>query len=668
VADKPSASPDKPPRSLMQRIMHIILGAPRDLADSSIFRHLSLIPLLAWVGLGADGLSSSSYGPPEAFSTLFTPGGAHTYMAIGLALMTAITVIIISTAYSQIIAEFPHGGGGYVVATKLLGPRIGLVSGCALLVDYMLTITVSIAAAGEAIFDLLPPEMVHWKFTCELVTIGLLILLNIRGVKESVLVLAPIFMLFLLVHALLIGGGIILRAPHLPAMAAQSVEGFRGGLSTLGLWGMFILFAHAFSLGGGTYTGLEAVSNGLPIMREPRVRTARRTMIYMATSLSLCAGGLLLCYLLWEVVPVPGNTINYLLAVRVFAGWPLSSTLVATTMLSAGALLVVGAQAGFIDGPRVLANMAVDGWAPRLFSALSQRLTTRNGILLMGSASMLALIYTHGDVRSLVVMYSINVFLTFSLSMFAMLRLWFGRSGTVGRKRSLAIFGIGLALCLTILCITTVEKFTEGGWITLLATAGVVTVGILIRRHYTAVADQLTRLYQQLENIPTPPENVGAPTPQLDRKKPTAAILVGGYSGLGVHTVLNVLRQFPGQFRNIVFISAGVVDSGEFKGEGAVEALAKRTQESLERYEDLAHRLGLAATSVHGVGTDAVAEAERLCLQVVREFPQTTFFGGKLVFKNEKWYHRLLHNGTAFELFRRLQQEGYLMVIFPARV
>jgi len=141
--------------SLLEKVKHTMVGAPRNIKDPSIFHKLSLVPLLAWIGLGADGLSSSSYGPEEAFRTL----GQHTYLAIFLALATSLTVFIISYSYSRIIEHFPHGGGGYIVATHTLGPKSGLLSGSALLVDYMLTITVSIAACGDALFSFLPIDM-----------------------------------------------------------------------------------------------------------------------------------------------------------------------------------------------------------------------------------------------------------------------------------------------------------------------------------------------------------------------------------------------------------------------------------------------------------------------------------------------------------------------------
>jgi amino acid transporter len=653
--------PDKSTSGL--RLRRIFFGKPHDLEDRSIFHRLALIPILAWIGLGADGLSSSAYGPEEAFRTL----GEHTYLAVALAIMMGATVFIISAAYSRIIEQFPHGGGGYVVATKLLGERAGAISGSALLVDYILTITVSIAAAGDALFSLsfIPEWMHHWKLLFEVLSIVGLVTLNIRGIKESVTVLAPIFALFLVTHAILILGGIV-TAPDLGGTARTAAQGYGAGLGTLGAGGMFLLFVHAYSLGGGTYTGIEAVSNGLPIMREPRIRTARRTMVYMATSLAITASGLILCYLLWNVTYVPGKTMNATLAERLAGGHSVGEVFIVLTLLAEGALLVVAAQTGFIDGPRVIANMAVDSWMPHRFSALSERLTTHNGIVLMGSASIAALLYTGGDVRSLVVMYSINVFLTFSLSLFGMARHWFQtRRERVRWKRRFSLFLLGFVLCATILAITVFEKFMEGGWLTLVLTGVLVAVCFLIRRHYRALHARLARLYAQLEHVADVPQKPPGPP---DPAKPTAAILVGNYGGLGIHTMLNVFRVFPGHFHNIVFLSIGVIDSGGFKGEEAIDALKLSTEEALRKYVDLARRLGIPATYRYAVGTDAVEQADILCDEVMKEFPRTTFFAGKVLFERENWIHRLLHNETAVAIQRRLHWAGKMMVIIPARV
>jgi len=650
----------KPPFG--QRLKRFLLGAPRNLADKTLFHRVSLVAFLAWVGLGADGLSSSAYGPEEAFRTL----GEHRYLAALLAVIMASTVLIIAAAYSRIIEEFPYGGGGYGVATKLLGEKMGVVSGGALLVDYILTITISIAAAGDALFSFLPYSWHYSKLPIEIFLIVFMTMLNLRGVRESVIPLTPVFLIFVITHLIGIVGGIIAHIPDLSQTSREVSSGFQQGWMTLGMGGMLLLLAHAYSLGGGTYTGIEAVSNGLPLMREPRVETGKRTMAYMGVSLAFTATGLLVCYLLWDVHPVEGKTLNAVLFGKLVAGIPGGTVFLILALFSTAALLVVAAQAGFFGGPRVLANMAVDSWMPHRFAALSDRLTVQNGILLMGLASLAALLYTGGNVRHLVVMYSINVFLTFSLSMLGMSRLSWQRirEGKSGKRR-LTLFLIGFLLCITILSITSYEKFGQGGWITLLVTGCVITLCFFIRRHYRKSAAALAKLYANLGEIPLQPD---VKVPPLDPKKPTAAVLVASYGVVGIHTVLNIFRTFPGHFKNLIFLSVGVIDSGSFKGSEAVEALTKETESALSNYVELAKKLGIPATYRMAIGTDAVEEAEKLCLEACQTFPQITFFATKVLFQREKWYHRFLHNETAYAIQRRLQWDGKTMVVIPARV
>jgi len=652
---------------LRGRIKTLLIGRPRDLGDESLFHSISLIALLAWVGLGADGLSSSAYGPPEAFANL----GQHSYLAIFLALAIVITVFVISACYSQLIEEFPSGGGGYLVASKLLGPRIGVVAGSALLVDYVLTITVSIAAAGDALVGLAGPRWADLKLPGEFLAIVALIVLNLRGVKESVKVLLPIFVVFLVSHAVLIFGTIGMHLPDTARVAGDIAEKIRAGANNpeLGILGMLALLLHAYSLGAGTYTGIEAVSNSMQVMREPRVATAKRTMIYMAVSLAVTAGGLIVAYLLLGIQPVATKTLNQVLTERfteeIGVGW-LGAAFVLITLLSEGALLVVAAQAGFIGGPRGLANMAQDSWLPRWFANLSERLVVHNGILLMGGAALAALVYTHGEVSVLVVMYAINVFVTFSLSMLGMCRHWYALRGRHPLwRRRLALFVFGTVLCIGILVVTIWEKFHEGAWRTIVVTGGLVAACLFVNRYYREVGTKLRKLDQTLGQLVT----TGEPNPaEPDPVQPTAVILVGGYSGLGIHTLLNAVRFAPDHFQNFVFISAAVVDSGNFKGSDAVDDLVSHTEQSLSRYVELGQRLGVASTSAMAVGTDAVDALERLCLDVARRFPKSVVFAGQLVFQKDTWLHRLLHNQTAYSLQRRLQWAGIPMVILPTRV
>ena len=648
--------------NILVRIWRAIVGAPKQIRDPHLFHKMSLIPILAWIGLGSDGLSSSAYGPEEAFRAL----GTHTYLAILLGLATALTVFIISYAYARIIEHFPHGGGGYIVATHLISEKAGVVSGSALLVDYVLTITISIASCVDAVFSFLPLQFHHVKVPTACVLTIVLIVLNIRGVKESIAILAPIFATFVATHILMLLDGVFTHTDRFAPLAAEFRTGIRYDFSTIGAFGILLLFLRAYSLGGGTYTGIEAVSNGIQIMREPRVQTGKRTMVYMAVSLAFTAGVLFVCYALMGVKPVEGKTLNAVLADGLFADWPMGSWIAFVTIFSEGALLLVAAQTGFVDGPRVMANMAVDSWFPHRFAALSERLTMRNGVVMMGAASVLLLLYTRGSVSALVVMYSINVFITFSLSQLGMSRFFIRRrSHDPQWLRHLSVHLVGLALCVTILIITTVEKFTEGGWLTLLITSVVIGGCYLIKSHYLTVRKGMAQLDETLLDFPTSgPVN----TSPLDPNEPTAIQLVSGYSGFGIHTLLSVVTTFPRLYTNIIFVSVAVIDSGSFKGAEEIEALEKSVREGMEKYVDLARRLGFAADYRMAVATDVVDGAMNLCTEIAREYPRSTVFTGQLTFRLEKFYHRMLHNETAFAIQRRLQWDGITTVILPIRV
>jgi len=648
--------------TLGDKVKRTLIGRPRDLKDPSIFHKIALIPILAWIGLGADGLSSASYGPEEAFKVL----GKHTYLALALAVATALTVFIISYAYSRIIEYFPSGGGGYIVATQTLGEKAGVLSGSALLVDYMLTITVSIVACGDAIFSFFPASYQPLKTPFEVLAILFLVVINLRGVKESVTMLAPIFIVFILTHVLLIGYGVLKHLPEIGAVAGEVRSGFQGGLATLGLGGMGLLFLRAFSMGGGTFTGIEAVSNGLQIMREPRVHNGKKTMIYLSVSLAVTAGGILVCYLLLGVSPLPGKTLNAVLAAEVFGGWSFGGVLGLITIFSEGALLLVAAQTGFVDGPRVMANMAVDYWFPHRFASLSSRLTMQNGVLLMGGSAVALLLYSHGRISTLVVMYSINVFLTFSLSELGMSRFFIkNRRKEPHWKKHLPVHVTGLTLCLTILIVTTLEKFAHGGWLTLVITSVVIMLCYLIKGHYNRVRKGVRELDDMLVAMP---HKGASSTEPVNPKEMTAVQLVSGYSGFGVHTFLSIIRGFPGLYKNFVFVSVSEVDAAAFKEAESVTRLTKATKDSLKKYVDLARRLGFPAESRHDTGIDVVETASALCEKVSREFPRSTVFAGQTVFRRPGIVNRILHNETAFAIQQELRWKGITTVILPIRI
>src|SRR5207247_2481143 len=247
--ENPDPSHDKPERSkkpsVTGTLRNIVIGKPRDPTDPRVFHHVTLIAFLAWVGLGADGLSSSAYGPEAAFKAL----GQHAYLAVALAVMTAATVMIISLAYSKMIELFPGGGGGYLVATKLLGPRWGVISGCALIVDYILTISISVASGVDQIFSVLPAEWHGRAFGLKAFILLLLIVLNLRGVKESVTVLVPIFLTFVATHFLMITVAVVGHLTRLPEVVGGAWTEARATASSIGLLPTIFIVLRAYSLG-----------------------------------------------------------------------------------------------------------------------------------------------------------------------------------------------------------------------------------------------------------------------------------------------------------------------------------------------------------------------------------------------------------------------------------
>ncbi|PTY05417.1 amino acid transporter [Opitutaceae bacterium EW11] len=649
--------------SLGASLKALFIGRSRDLSDQRLFHHLSLVAVLAWVGLGADGLSSSCYGPEESYRTV----QAYPALSLFVALAAVLTIAVLCASYRQIIARFPSGGGGYLVASKLLSPAAGVVSGSALLVDYVLTIAISVASAADALFSVVPAHWQAWKLAAACAGVVVLTLLNLRGVKESVQLWVPVFFLFVGTHAgaLLFAFGANLGGfSDLASTAASQIASAR---HDLGWWGMLALMLRAYSLGAGTYTGIEAVSNGLPILREPRVETARRTMTYMGVSLAVTVFGLLLAYQLYAVVPAEGKTLNAVLLEAVTRGWPaaLGRWFVTIAMGSATALLFIAAQAGFLDGPRVLATMALDRWFPARFAALSDRFVTQNGILFMGGTALAVLLLTHGSVGTLVVLYSINVFITFSLSQLGMVvDAWRRRGQGPGWRRQALINGSGLLLTSGVLVSLCVTKFSEGGWITLAVTGVVIAAAAYVRRHYRSAHADLQRLDVLVDAMRKDPGSLGRPA----APERVAVVLVNGFNSLGLHTLLGVARLFPNTFGRYVFVQVGVIDAGTFKGSEEIARLRETTAAGAERYVELARQHGYAAESVVDLSHDIVGAIDEIGDRVAEKYPGAVFFSGQLAFTHETRLTRWLHNYAVFALQRIFCRKGMPFVIVPARV
>jgi len=648
--------------AVVNKIKDIIIGHPLNPFNPYTFRHISLIAFFAWIGLGADGLSSSCYGPEEAYLAL----GVHKHFALYVAIATAITVFVISIGYNQVIELFPSGGGGYKVASQLLGPYFGLISGAALIVDYALTIAVSTASAMDAIFSFLSSHFIVYKLFAEVTLIGLLLLLNMRGMKESIKILMPIFLGFFIIHVGLIMYGIVIHRHGLSLIIPYTLSETRTAIQTTGWLPVIALILHAYSLGGGTYTGLEAVSNNVNHLRKPRVTTGKWTMFYMAVSLSLTATGMILLFLLWEPQPKEGQTLNAIVFHAILGNSTTGHILLLLTLVLEAGLLCVAANTGFLAGPSVLANMAIDNWIPNRFRHLSTRLVIQNGLFLFGIFAIIILIWCRGEVSLLVVLYSINVFVTFSLSLFGMCVYWMKKRSQASPQWLWRLFFSFFAFLITssILCITTYSKFEEGGWLTVVVTCTVILICYSIKRHYIKFNKKLAHLDIQLKQMVSLTQH----PPKLDSHLPTAVIFVGKSAGIAMHTLLNVIRLFPKHFKNFIFISAGIVDVESFIGPHELEKLKKEVNQSLRYFVGYCHQYGMPAEYYTGFGTDTVEELTKIANKVSKKFPHSIFFSSKVIFAHDNLILRFLHNETAITLQSHLNAIGKELVVLPVKI
>ncbi|CAN5248740.1 APC family permease [soil metagenome] len=648
---------------LRKKLAALLIGKPLNPLNPQIHKHIALIAFLAWIGLGADGLSSSCYGPEEAYLAL----APHYHLALYIALAISATIFIISLCYNQVITLFPSGGGGYRIATVMLGPHVGLISGCALIVDYVLTITVSIVSSVDALFSLLSPVLLPYKMLVEIALILILMALNLRGIKESIKILMPIFLGFVVVHIALIIYGIAMHKSGLSLVFTDTIVETKTLTQQMGWLFVIAIMLQAYSLGSSTYTGIEAVSNNVGDLAEPRVRTGKWTMFYMATSLSVTAGGIILLYLLWQVQHIEGQTLNATVFHAILGNSPAGHFMLTVTLVLEASLLFVAANTGFLVGPNVLSNMAMDNWIPRRFRHLSSRLTIQNGIIVFGIAALLILFLSAGKIKWLVVLYSINVFLTFSLSILSLCRYYLRQkqAATPRWRWRLGFVVAALMLTISILIITIITKFTAGGWITLLVTGIVIGFCLIINKHYKHVDKKIATVDAALAP-PLPPINKDS-IPLLPNE-PCAVVFVNEHLGMGVHTLLWIQRMFPGHFKNFIFLRAGVVDTDSFKGKETLAKMQKDVVATLDYFTNYCLQQDLAAKTYAVYGTDPVAQLTALAKKINRQFPSCIFFATSIIFKHETLFVRMLHNSMPSTLQKHLHELGMQLVILPMRV
>ena len=331
-----------------------------------------------------------------------------------------------------------------------------------------------------------------------------------------------------------------------------------------------------------------------------------------------------------------------------------------------GGLLFVAANTGFLGGPAVLANMAADSWVPHQYRYLSTRLVTQRGILLMGLCALGILVLTGGAVAVLVVLYSINVFLTFSLSLLGLCIYWWRHRHEDRRwPHRLALSVLGLIVTFGILLVTLTEKFTEGGWMTILITGVVIVFCLLNHAHYLTIQRKIHAADEAMSWLDYP--DVSNPPP-IDPTQHTAVFAVGSSRSGGIHALRWVRQEFPEHFRNFVFMNARAVDTQSYGGSENLEQIRQKATTALNYFVNFCHHENLPAKAYLAFGTDPIEELIKLAERVRQDFPNSIFFTSKLIFERDNWYIRQLHSEAALTLLRQLHLRNMPMVILPMKL
>lgn len=646
----------------MKNLKTFLLGKPKDPLASNTHRTLALTIFFAWVGLGADGISSSCYGPEQAFLAL----GKHHSLALWVAIAIFVTVFIIAFAYNRVIELFPNGGGGYKVATRLLGDHAGLISGIALILDYVLTIVISVTSGIEALFSIF-----HYHSVMMIQVVGAAIIifmtyLNMRGMKESIKVMLPIFLGFMVMHVIFIVYGISLHVDQVHIVVHDAQIQTRDLWHQMGLIFILVTFMHAYAQGGATYTGLEAVSNNVNILAEPRIRTGKWVMFLMALSLGIIAGGILLLYMLWHVHAMPGQTLNAVVFSQIVAHTPYGHLIVTITLLLETGLLFIAANTGFLGGPAVLANMAVDQWLPRSFINVSDRLVKQNGILLFSVISLLVLFITSGNVRMLVVIYSLSVFLAFSLALMGLLKYYTLESQHIAKKlNNLIPIFIGLLVCVTIFCIVVITNIGHDSILGLVFIGLLIAACLYVKKTYRISRQLVKTLDKQLRFSL---DNAELTPVEIDPFQPTAVIFVSDSIGPAMHTLLAIKRYYGDNFVNFVYINVGIIDSFSMIENEKIKTLKAKMNKTMQYLENFCHSKSIPVETYSELTVDYHAKIHQLVAEVGSKYNNCTFFASQLIFPGSNWVQKLIFNKTISSLQYEVYSQGYNMMVMPVRL
>ena len=462
----------------MKAFKEILLGKPLK-SDQLASRKLSRLGALAM--LSPDALSSVAYGPEQIVLVLMAVGGAAIWYSIPIAIGVAVLLASLVLSYRQIILTHPDGGGAYIVTSKNLGKRAGLIAGGSLLIDYMLTVAVS-ASSGAAAITSAFPQIFNARLPIAIGIVVLLMLLNLRGLRESAkMLIIPVY-LFVFATILMVGYGIVnVLTGHLIFHATASIGAVIPGVS-------LALLLRSFSSGAASLTGVEAISNGVPYFREPRAKNAASTLMVMGIILGAFFGGIVFLNYWLGILPGGDMTVLSKVAKGVFGG---ENFFFYFYQFATALILVVAVNTGFSDFPMVSMTMARDRFMPHAYLARGERLSLSNGIITLAAGAIFLLIIFGGNIERLIPLYLIGVFIPFTLSQTSMLKFWFSRKSKTSHPfiKSIPNF-LGAIISAAIVVIMFVFHIREI-WPFFIILPLLIFIFFAIHKHYKTISNEL---------------------------------------------------------------------------------------------------------------------------------------------------------------------------------
>jgi amino acid transporter len=464
--------------TVLTSIRSLLFGSPLPTAEEV---HQRLTKVQALAVFSSDALSSVAYATEEILLVLVAAGPAALGLSFPIALAIAGLLAVVASSYYQTIHGYPSGGGAYIVAHDNLGVWPGLIAAAALLIDYVLTVAVSVTAGVAAVTSAMP-ALFSFRVELSLLAIAIIAWANLRGVRESGTLFAiPTYAFVLILFALLAVGLVRLLAGTLEPAPAPSMP--TAGLQPLALF----LALRAFASGCTALTGVEAISNGIPAFRKPEAQNAGRTLVAMAVLLATMFLGISSLARALRVLPTERETVVSQIGRQVFGDGPLYLALQAATAL----ILVLAANTSFADFPRLSAILARARYLPRQLTNLGDRLVFANGIIALAILAAALVMLFGGQTHRLIPLYAVGVFLSFTLSQAGMVRHWHRERGPAWRWKAM-INGVGAATTGVVLLVIVATKLTHGAWIVILLIPTFTWIFHVIKRHYLTVAEQLS--------------------------------------------------------------------------------------------------------------------------------------------------------------------------------